>query len=116
MVTKLPAFKTRGQKADARKQGRIDGYFGKVAKGRPNNSVVFKGSLPMNKTRKDVVTAGKKGTKQAHANWNLPGNFHLLKQTVVAHLAAKEAKEKDSDDATDIVLTGDVIIPRTTIQ
>jgi len=70
----------------------------------------------MNKTRKDVIAAGKKGVKQACANWNLHGNFHLLKQTVVAHLAAKEAKEKDSGNATGIVPAGDVIIPRTTIQ
>ena len=42
--------------------------------------------------------------------------FHLLKQTVIAHIAAKEAKEKETDDVTGIVTAAETIIPRTTIQ
>jgi len=79
--------------------------------------VSIKGSLLMNKMTKDVVQAGKKGTKQACDNWNLSGNVHLLKQTVVVHLSAKEAKEKNnSGNVTGIIPTGDAIVFRTTMQ
>ena len=114
MVTKLLAFKTRQQQLAAKKNGKIEGYFGRVAKGRP---VVAK-ALPMNMTRKDVITKGKQGTKTCYANWNLPENFHLLKTTVLGHIAAKNqtitrGKDNDENAANSEVIS---IIPRTTLQ
>ena len=118
MVTKLLQFKTQQQKVLAKKSGRIDGYFATVAKGRPTRpaAVSVNGSLPMNKTTKDVITASKKGSKAMCCNWNLPGNFHLLKAHVLAHIKAKEANDNENDDMPGLIPAGAPIIPRTTLQ
>jgi len=114
--TKLLTFKTRLQQAAAKKDGRIDGYFGKVAKGRPVGKEVapgpIKGSRPMNMSTKEVVKAGtgKKGSKAHCVNWNLPANFNTLKESVIWHV-----KAKGNDDVTG-KLPSLVFIPRTTLQ
>ena len=121
VIKKLLAFKTRGQKDDAKKAGKIEGYFGRVAKGRPQVAknkktpgLALKNSLPMNMTTKDVVRSGKKGTKDAHFNWNLPANFHLLKETAIGHINSKQ--QQDADENTGIIRANQPIIPRTTLQ
>jgi len=116
MVTKLLAFKTGQQQAAAEKNGKIEGHFGRVAKGRP---VAGKAkALPMNMSRKDVITKGEKGSKTSCANWNPPENFHLLKTTVLEHIAAKnqsatQGKDNDENAANSEVIS---IVLRTTLQ
>jgi len=68
--------------------------------------------------RKDVIAKGKQGTKTCYDNWNLPENFHLLKTTVLGHIAAKNqsitrGKDNDENAANSEVIS---IIPRTTLQ
>jgi len=79
MVTTVLSFKTSKQKAVAKKDGRIEGYFGKNDKGRPMKPkvqpILIGGNVPMNKTKQDVIQAGKKGGKGSYTNWNLPENF-----------------------------------------
>jgi len=76
------------------------------------STVAIKGSLLMNRTTQDVIKSGKTSSKPGYVNWNLPGNFHLLKQTVIGHIAAKDAKDTD-DDLTEIVPARDAINPHT---
>jgi len=122
--TKLRTFKTRLQLTAAKKDGRIDGYFGRMAKGRPvvekaGKAVAvaaIKGSRPMNMSTKEVIKAGKKGSNAYYVNWNLPENFNALKASVISHVKAKEAKELGNDDMTGILPATTVFIPRTTLQ
>jgi len=118
MVTTVLSFKTRKQKAVAKKHGRIEGYFGKIDKGRPMkpkvHPILMAGSAPMNKTNQDVVQAGKKGVKGSYANWNLPENFYALKAQVISYIRSKG--DKDNDENTGIVSASTTIIPRTTLQ
>jgi len=85
MVTTVLSFKTREQKTIAKKNGRIEGHFGKIDKGRPMkpkvNQILIGGNAPMNETKQAVIQAGKKGGKGSCANWNLPENFHALKSS-----------------------------------
>jgi len=115
--TKLLTFKTRLQQAAAKKDGHIDGYFGKAAKGRPVGKEVapgpIKGSRPMNMSTKEVVKAGT-GKREARpivsTGITLPANFNTLKASVIWHV-----KAKGNDDVTGI-LPSSVFIPRTTLQ
>jgi len=118
MVTTVLSFKTRKQKAVAKKDGRIEGHFGKIDEGRPMKPkvqpILMGGNAPMNKTTKDVVLASKKGGKGSYTNWNLPENFYALKAQVVSYIRAKD--DKDNDENTGIISSSTTIIPRTTLQ
>jgi len=120
--TKLLAFKTRLQLAAAKKDGRVDGCFGKAAKGRPvvekaaKAVAAIKGSRPMDMSTKEIIKAGKKGSKARCVNWNLPENFNTLKASAIWHVKAKEAKELGNDDMAGILPATTVCIPRTTLQ
>jgi len=114
MVTKLLSFKTRQQQTAAKKSGRIDGYFGKVAKGHPaSTKISMSGSLPMNKTTKEVIRSTKKGASSSYANWSVPANFALLKSQVIFQIRNRDA---DNDENTGIMPASTTIIPRTTLQ
>jgi len=102
MPNAILTFRTRKAKLAAKKQGRIEGYFASVAKGRPK-----KEELPMNKTKKAVIDASKKAHTPACYNWNQPENFPALKAAVIAHL-----NREANDDITGIGLG----IPRSTLQ
>jgi len=79
-TTKVLAFKTRKQQQAAKKRGQIDGYFGKIAKGRPvTKTPKLNENLPMNKTKQDVVKSGKKSSGSGYVNWNLPENWRTLR-------------------------------------
>ena len=115
MVTKLLTFKTRKQQSAAKKNGRIDGYFAKVAKGRPS-AIKMGVDLPMNQTAKVIMGNAKKkkgGGENTYANWSLPGNFAALKAAVLIDIARRKEKEL-SDDITGI--SNDSTIPRSTLS
>jgi len=119
MVTAVLSFKTRKQKGVAKKDGRTEGHFGKIDKGRPMkpkvNQILIGGNAPMNKTKQAVIQAGKKkGGKGSYANWNLPENFYALKAQVISHIRSKG--DKDNDENTGIISSSTTMIPRTTLQ
>jgi len=101
-----------------KKDGRIKGHFGKIDKGRPMkpkvNQILIGGNAPMNKTKQDVIQAGKKGVKGSCANWNLPENFYGLKSQVILYIRSKG--DKDNDENTGIISSSTTTIPRTTLQ
>jgi len=119
MVTTALSFKTRKQKAIAKKDGRIEGCFGKIDKGRPMkpkvNQILIGGNAPMNKTKQAVIQAGKKkGGKGSCANWNLPENFYALKTQVISCIRSRG--NKDNDENTGMIPASTTTIPRTTLQ
>jgi len=66
MVTKLLSFKTRQQQVAAKRNGRIEGYFGKVSVGHPQAAT--QANLPMNATTNDIVGTSKKSGKATYIN------------------------------------------------
>lgn len=114
MPNALLTFRTRQAKSAARKQGKIEGYFGKIAKGRPPSQkpppLTIEATLPMNKPKSHFQ---RKTHKPVYVNWNMPENFPSLKEAVSLYLRRNE----DHDDINGInPLADKTSIPRSTLQ
>ena len=97
MPPSLLTFKTRNDKLAARKSGRIEGYFGQIARGRPKKA--FDNDLPMNQTvsdfAKQAAAVKAKAKEPKYTNWTTVENFPRLREAVLRYLSKTDQDDLD---------------------
>lgn len=115
MPSPLLTFRTRQQKETAKQKGRIEGYFGKIAKGRPRILKDQDGAVPAmmataTQLQATAVTMKAKAKAPKYENWAINGNFERLKSAVVANI------NKEATDSTLESISTESGIPRPTLH
>ena len=96
----------------AKKQGKIQGYFARISKGRPPTKL--DSTLPMNATVSKLNEVAKearaKRNEPVYRNWNIADNFDMLKAAVIDNMERGRGTKTEEDVAFEHGL------PRTTLQ